>query len=106
MEDGERIRYGDPGWDDMEQWGADVDARPATEAEAHVEWHLNSGVPMGQPCPWDACDPGWDEPEGEAVDDEPPFGSFPEEAGTDLSGAPYGEALRELRARAEADLPF
>lgn len=28
----------------------------ATEAEAHVEWHLNAGVPIGQgPCPWDAC---------------------------------------------------
>lgn len=41
------------------------DDRPATEAEAHVEWHLNSGVPMGQPCPWDACDPEPDpEPRG------------------------------------------
>ena len=34
------------------------ETRTATEAEAHVEWHCNSGVPVGQgPCPWDACDP-------------------------------------------------
>lgn len=31
-------------------------SRPATEAEAHVEWHINAGVPMGTPgCPQDAC---------------------------------------------------
>lgn len=30
----------------------------ATQSEAHREWHLNSGVPMGQPgCPQDACHP-------------------------------------------------
>jgi len=29
----------------------------ATQSEAHIEWHLNSGVPVGQPCPWDACQP-------------------------------------------------
>lgn len=34
------------------------DTRFATEAEAHVEWHLNAGVPMGTPgCPQDACHP-------------------------------------------------
>lgn len=33
------------------------DAPPATESEAHLEWHRNSGVPVGEPCPWDACDP-------------------------------------------------
>lgn len=27
----------------------------ATQAEAHREWHRNSGVPIGLPCPWDAC---------------------------------------------------
>ena len=28
----------------------------ATPSEAHAEWHLNAGVPMGMPgCPWDAC---------------------------------------------------
>jgi hypothetical protein len=28
----------------------------ATQSEAHAEWHLNSGVPMGTPgCPQDAC---------------------------------------------------
>lgn len=35
----------------------------ATMADAHREWHLNTGVPMGQPgCPQDACHP----PEPEA----------------------------------------
>lgn len=30
----------------------------ATPGDAHREWHLNSGVPMGQPgCPQDACHP-------------------------------------------------
>jgi hypothetical protein len=30
----------------------------ATMADAHREWHLNAGVPMGQPgCPQDACHP-------------------------------------------------
>lgn len=30
----------------------------ATMSEAHREWHLNAGVPMGQPgCPQDACHP-------------------------------------------------
>ena len=29
----------------------------ATPADAHREWHWNTGVPMGQPgCPQDACD--------------------------------------------------
>lgn len=35
----------------------------ATEGEAHAEWHRNAGVPIGQPCPWDACDPYADCPE-------------------------------------------
>lgn len=29
----------------------------ATQSDSHREWHLNSGVPVGLPCPWDACDP-------------------------------------------------
>lgn len=30
----------------------------ATIADAHREWHLNAGVPMGTPgCPQDACHP-------------------------------------------------
>lgn len=34
----------------------------ATMSDAHREWHLNSGVPMGQPgCPQDACHPVDDE---------------------------------------------
>lgn len=29
----------------------------ATEDEAHREWHLNAGIPIGTAgCPWDACD--------------------------------------------------
>lgn len=33
------------------------DSYPATEADAHAEWHRNTRVPMGQPgCPQDACD--------------------------------------------------
>src|SRR3954468_5652524 len=44
-------------WMDMQDDPRDEHRPCATEAEAHVEWHLNSGVPMGQPgCPWDACD--------------------------------------------------
>lgn len=32
----------------------------ATPCEAHAEWHLNSGVPMGLPgCPQDACHTDW-----------------------------------------------
>ena len=30
----------------------------ATPSDAHREWHLNAGVPMGTPgCPQDACHP-------------------------------------------------
>lgn len=45
------------GWDSIEMdWQDPDEGRTATEAEAHVEWNLNAGVPMGQPgCPWDAC---------------------------------------------------
>jgi hypothetical protein len=33
----------------------------ATMSDAHREWHLNSGVPMGTPgCPQDACHPIYD----------------------------------------------
>lgn len=36
----------------------DAFAPLATMADAHREWHLNAGVPMGQPgCPQDACHP-------------------------------------------------
>ena len=32
------------------------DSRLATPGEAHAEWHLNTGIPMGTPgCPQDAC---------------------------------------------------
>lgn len=35
---------------------ADEYAPMATMSDAHREWHLNAGVPMGQPgCPQDAC---------------------------------------------------
>lgn len=36
----------------------------ATMADAHREWHVNAGVPMGPTggtCPWDAC--GWADPD-------------------------------------------
>ena len=34
----------------------------ATMGDAHREWHLNAGVPMGTPgCPQDACHPPDDE---------------------------------------------
>ena len=29
----------------------------ATMSDAHREWHRNAGVPVGLPCPMDACDP-------------------------------------------------
>lgn len=39
-------------------------AMPATPGDAHREWHINAGVPMGQPgCPQDACHPV-EEPSG------------------------------------------
>lgn len=40
----------------MREWEDDRHSRPATESEAHQEWHLNAGIPVGTPgCPWDAC---------------------------------------------------
>lgn len=34
----------------------------ATMADAHREWHLNTGTPMGQAgCPQDACHPDLDD---------------------------------------------
>lgn len=42
--------------------------RQATMADAHAEWHRNTGVPMGTPgCPQDACHP-------DEYDDEPTVG--------------------------------
>lgn len=39
-------------------YGHDDFAPLATMADAHREWHLNAGVPMGTPgCPQDACHP-------------------------------------------------
>lgn len=46
-------------------FGYDPDdyAPMATMSDAHREWHLNAGVPMGQSgCPQDACHPDDDEP--------------------------------------------
>lgn len=72
----------------------DYDDGPlATMDDAHREWHRNAGVPIGQPCPFDACDPyayddrpmdGYDEePEPEydpdALAPESPFDYVPEE---------------------------
>ncbi len=46
-------------WTPMEEL-----APPATEAEAHREWHWNTGNPIGRTtCPWDACHPLEDEPD-------------------------------------------
>ena len=43
----------------MYGYDEDFEYRPqATMSDAHREWHLNAGVPMGQPgCPQDACHP-------------------------------------------------
>lgn len=58
----------------------------ATEAEAHAEWHRNSGVPMGTPgCPQDACHVDYD---AGCVCDEPIFDGWAGECrrcGGDLS---------------------
>lgn len=36
--------------------GFDDDGRSPAESEAHLEWHANTGVPVGTPgCPQDAC---------------------------------------------------
>lgn len=56
----DRPRYGDDDFDyeglAMREWEDDRHSRPATESEAHQEWHINAGIPMGTPgCPWDAC---------------------------------------------------
>lgn len=50
-------RYGCVNWDESELvWFEREHSFPATESEAHAEWHRNSGVPMGTPgCPQDAC---------------------------------------------------
>lgn len=56
------------GFDDYD----DRFSRVATEAEAHVEWHLNAGVPMGTPgCPQDACHGDYG-PDYEPDEAEPP----------------------------------
>lgn len=47
----------------------------ATMADAHREWHWNTGIPMGTPgCPQDACHPieDWSD-EDDFVDEEPPL---------------------------------
>lgn len=57
----DRAIYGGEDWDEMALMEWEYEHRydpPATEAEAHAEWHRNSGVPMGTPgCPQDACHP-------------------------------------------------
>ena len=39
----------------------------ATQAEAHAEWHREALVPVGLPCPWDACGHDLTDEEGEAL---------------------------------------
>jgi hypothetical protein len=64
----------------------------ATMADAHREWHLNTGVPMGQPgCPQDACHPPDDY--DEVVED------------FDRGGRLYTDADRFILLRAAADSP-
>lgn len=49
----------------------------ATEADAHREWHRNTGVPIGTPgCPQDAChdEPDYDGNEGWTDIPEGPVG--------------------------------
>jgi hypothetical protein len=52
----ERDAYEDRMEAEMRQIMDERESRLATPGEAHAEWHLNAGVPMGQPgCPQDAC---------------------------------------------------
>lgn len=52
----------------------------ATMADAHREWHWNTGVPIGQPgCPQDACHPVEDEYDPEWEDAELPLETDMEE---------------------------
>jgi len=47
-------------------WRDEMAHPMATEADAHREWHRNTGVPMGTPgCPQDACfgPDEWDGPD-------------------------------------------
>ncbi len=55
----------------MYGWQVEEERYAATQAEAHREWHRNSGEKYG--CPWDACEPP--EPDhcnvcGDYVDDD------------------------------------
>lgn len=105
----ERIRYGDPGWDDFEQWGPDEERPPATEAEAHAEWHRNSGVPMGTPgCPQDACHPA-EEPEEDAEVERDRFArslAGLEDEAFHEALARWDRAAGIARVEEEDDLPF
>jgi hypothetical protein len=50
-----RIEAERDAWEER-QIADERESRLATPGEAHAEWHLNAGVPMGQPgCPQDAC---------------------------------------------------
>lgn len=55
------MSYFDDPANDATAWETEMQDRwapMATMSDAHREWHLNSGVPMGQPgCPQDACHP-------------------------------------------------
>ena len=95
-------------------YGDDYDERndrPATEAEAHVEWHINSGVPMGTPgCPQDACH-GPDEYDGydiEQATDEAEYQKGVRETQQAQAAGPPGseareQAYREMEAQRDRD---
>lgn len=69
----DRCYYGCPEHEaDLVAWEQDhlrtYGDRPATESEAHAEWHQNTGVPIWKGvCPWDCCEPDRDESELELV---------------------------------------
>lgn len=72
------------------------DDRPATEAEAHAEWHRNAGHPFDQPgCPWDCYDPP-DEPEEERMRSKFDDLTAAEKAALEDAARPLWSALEDL----------
>jgi hypothetical protein len=70
------MMYDDEGFPAPWAWDpfpdTDTLAPPATESEAHAEWHRNSGNPIGRTsCPWDACDPWFYNPRAEDTEADP-----------------------------------
>lgn len=43
----------------------------SAQADAHYEWHWNTGTPVWRsPCPWDSCEPEYHPEEDEDFDPE------------------------------------